>query len=93
MEIKDTVVLNGPMLVHVEDKFIKLHSSNTKSFTIELIDEEVHPIEQIIDNTKEGIEVNVSSGVLDVLDYQGTYDLLNKKFFEEFCHKLRLGKI
>jgi hypothetical protein len=93
MEIKDTVVLNGPILVHVVDNTIKVHSSNTLSYSTTLIEEEVYPIERIIQKQHKGIQVKISSDVLDVSGYTGTLEVLNQEVYEDIFHKLMLGTI
>lgn len=93
MEIKDTIVLNGPILVHVEDNTIKVHSSNTLSYSTALIEEEVYPIERIIQKHHDGIQVKVSSDVLDVMGYTSTLEALNQEVYEDIFHKLMIGTI
>lgn len=93
MEIKDTIVLNGPILVHVEDNTIKVHSSNTLSYSTALIEEEVYPIERIIQKHHDGIQVKVSSDVLDVMGYTSTLESLNQEVYEDIFHKLMIGTI
>lgn len=93
MEIKDTIVLNGPILVHVEDNTIKVHSSNTLSYSTALIEEEVYPIERIIQKHHDGIQVKVSSDVLDVIGYTSTLEALNTEVYEDIFHKLMIGTI
>lgn len=93
MEIKDTIVLNGPILVHVEDNTIKVHSSNTLSYSTALIEEEVYPIERIIQKHHDGIQVKISSDVLDVMGYTSTLETLNQEVYEDIFHKLMIGTI
>ena len=93
MEIKDTIVLNGPILVHVEDNTIKVHSSNTLSYSTALIEEEIYPIERIIQKHHDGIQVKVSSDVLDVMGYTSTLEALNTEVYEDIFHKLMIGTI
>lgn len=93
MEIKDTIVLNGPILVHVEDNTIKVHSSNTLSYSTALIEEEVYPIERIIQKHHDGIQVKISSDVLDVMGYTSTLEALNQEVYEDIFHKLMIGTI
>jgi hypothetical protein len=93
MEIKETIVLNGPMLVYVEENLIKIQSSNTKAFTIELKEEEVHSIENIIEQNQNGEEVKITSDVLDVLGYMGRYPNIDEQTVKEIFHRLLVGSI
>jgi hypothetical protein len=93
MEIKETIVLNGPMLVYVEENLIKIQSSNTKAFTIELKEEEVHSIENIIEQNQNGEEIKITSDVLDVLGYKGRYPNIDEQTVKEIFHRLLVGSI